>query len=283
MGGVGVVFQCGTCRALGVAHEVVVGRDGSSVGLPCAACGAPTWLPVAAAGGVRAEARPSPVPARTLPLVAGSVLPPPTVPATAPAPVAAASPDVAADATSVGAVDLRAAAPAPAPSTSASASATAALAEGRSSPPAAGSWDEAVIARIVERWRSLGATTAAQAPLGERFERLLRDAWGDEAAHKALLKTAASAGELAFIGARYRAVLDVVRDEPRARAAQQELLTLAMLTMKGPRDLERAGAPSGKGKAYVAAVVVAALGFVGAVGYFVFRLLETFRRLGDLG
>ena len=34
------------------------------------------------------------------------------------------------------------------------------------------------------------------------------------------------------MGGRYRAVLDVVRDEPRARAAQQELITLAMATMQ---------------------------------------------------
>ena len=61
-------------------------------------------------------------------------------------------------------------------------------------------------------------------------------AWQSEAEHKAILKAAAAAGELAFVGGRYRAVLDVVRDEPRAKAAQNELLTLAMATMTSIRS-----------------------------------------------
>ena len=44
----GVIFQCGSCRALGVADEVAVAVDGRSVGLVCAACAQATWLPVAA-------------------------------------------------------------------------------------------------------------------------------------------------------------------------------------------------------------------------------------------
>jgi hypothetical protein len=77
-----------------------------------------------------------------------------------------------------------------------------------------------------------------QQVLATRFDTLLEAGWHTEADHKALLKAAAAAGELAFIGSRYRAVLDVIRDEPRAKQAQNELLTLAMATITTVRGDE---------------------------------------------
>lgn len=80
------------------------------------------------------------------------------------------------------------------------------------------------------------APNEQQTLLAERFDKLLSAQWHNEAEHKALLKAAAVDGELAFVGGRYRAVLDVMRDEPRAKAAQNELLTLAMATMTSTRS-----------------------------------------------
>lgn len=99
-----------------------------------------------------------------------------------------------------------------------------------------------------------------QGHLADRFEKLLDGQWANEAEHKVLLKAAAAAGELAFVGNRYRAVLDVVRDEPRARAAQQELLTLAMATMSTQRSNDALDKTPGSGKLVLAVLVVAAIG-----------------------
>jgi hypothetical protein len=290
---VGVVFQCGSCRALGVAAEVVVGADGTSVGLACASCASTTWLPVAAAGSVRAQARSPGTAPRALPPASSSALPP----------LMASnvndergdnggddggtSHDVLAPPASTSTSTLPTAAAArsnePVPGIQAVATTATATATASKATAVAAGFAEDVRARIVERWKRLGEFTAEQAPLAARLERLAQTGWHDESEHKSLLKAASVAGELAFVGARYRAVLDVVRDDPRARAAQQELLNLAMLTMKGPRDFEGTGEPRGKSKAYVAALVVAMLGFLGAAGYFMFQIVESFRHLGELG
>ncbi|HEY1098711.1 MAG TPA: hypothetical protein VGF99_07275, partial [Myxococcota bacterium] len=125
--------------------------------------------------------------------------------------------------------------------------------------PIATSWDGAARARIDDK---LAPPTDEQKLLAERFERLLDGAWHNDAEHRQLLKAAAAADQLAFVGARYRAVLDVVRDEPKARHAQQELLTLAMATMKPtatslePRSSTATLLKVGFGLAVIAAIVM---------------------------
>lgn len=92
------------------------------------------------------------------------------------------------------------------------------------------------LARLRDKLASLPAPTEPQRELATDFEQLL-GSWEGEAGHKALLKRASSAGELAFIGQRYRAVLDIVPQDERARRAQGEVLTLAMAAMSATRDL----------------------------------------------
>jgi len=125
----------------------------------------------------------------------------------------------------------------------------------------------------------LVAPSESQTTLAERFDVLLRDKWHSEADHKALLKAAAAAGDLAFVGARYRAVLDVVRDEPRARAAQNELITMAMATMKP--EASSADADSGRNVKLVAAVVLALV--IGSGVFLVGRMMmSSFSKLGAI-
>ena len=130
----------------------------------------------------------------------------------------------------------------------------------------AASFDAGTIALV--RARFTIEPTGAQQGLAARFDRLLDGQWASDAEHKALLKTAAAAGELAFVGHRYRSVLDVVRDESRARAAQQELLTLAMATLSTQRSDE--GIDTRPSSAKVALVVLA----VAVVGAMVVALLR---------
>jgi hypothetical protein len=315
MSSAAVVFQCAACRALGVAHEVTVGADGASVGLACTSCATTTWLPVAAAGNVRAGARPPTHAALALPAAVATTLAPTTT--TAVTATAATTPDDGEDADSgrgvlappvsmsslpapaieespapSSAPQAETAADAPAAPTTAVATAftpattttaTTTTATKAATTTRASAIDDDARTRILARWSALGDVNAAQAPLATRLERLLRGAWSDDAEHKAVLKAASVADELGFVGGRYRAVLDVVRDEPHARAAQQELLTLAMLTMKGTRDFDGAGDGRGKSKVYIAALAVALIGFVGALGYFLFQLFESFQRLGEIG
>lgn len=85
-----------------------------------------------------------------------------------------------------------------------------------------------VLDRIRGRW---SAPSQTQELLAERFEHLLRGRWSESTEHTALVKRAAADDELAFLGQRYRSVLDTVPNEPRARAAQNELLTLATAMM----------------------------------------------------
>jgi hypothetical protein len=129
-------------------------------------------------------------------------------------------------------------------------------------------FDAATVARV--RARFTIEPNAAQQGLAARFDRLLDGQWASDAEHKALLKTAAAAGELAFVGHRYRSVLDVVRDESRARSAQQELLTLAMATMSTQRSDE--GIDTSPSSAKVALVVLAVVVF-GAVVVGLFRVV----------
>jgi len=209
----GVVTQCPACRALVVVGAVVV--DGSRAadgtpraGLPCSACGALSWLPLTTTKTVT-----------TSPLPTLTALPSVTHPALTDA--AAVEPPT------VATMALTTEAPAPPLSPPTTTSPT-------TSPATitVAGFDDDTLGRVRAR---VASPTESQAHLAERFDALLTAKWSQEAEHKALLKAAAAAGELAFVGSRYRAVLDVVRDEPRARAAQNELLTMAMATMSSQR------------------------------------------------
>jgi hypothetical protein len=291
MTGPGVIFQCTSCRALAVAHDVVVGADGNSVGLVCGACARTSWLPVASVGGLRAEARAPVSAARALPPSSAATLPPPAPPSTE-----GLAADVASDAGprphAEGAAPLLAP-PAPADAATATAATTAATATAAAdaapgpaktaaiTPATTPAFADDVVERIRARIAALGDVEQSRAPLAARFDRLLEGRWLLEAEHKALLKAAAVAGDLAFVGARYRAVLDVVRDEPRARAAQQELLTLAMATMKSRSDLEGTGgeaAPKSRLLAAIVAVIVVVTVIAG--GWMVKNIVTSLQKLG---
>ena len=127
--------------------------------------------------------------------------------------------------------------------------------------------------RIVERLRKLTASGSAQEELSTSFDRLL-GLWQSEAEHKALLTKASLVGELAFVGQRYRSILDEVPGDAQAKKAQTELLGLAMATMSREKDL---GATVRGGiNRNVAAVVIVILTVVVCVGLVVYlpRLLR---------
>lgn len=211
-----------------IAVERVV-VDGDRAGLRCSACQAVAWLPTAHANS--ALPAPSALPVVTALPPATIELPPPlALPASALVPIGPVAPAVMA-------------------------------------PASAATFDDDVLARISARLAPPADDAPRQHELAGRFAKLLTQ-WHSEVEHKQLLKAAAASDELAFIGSRYRAVLDVVRDDPRARTAQQELITLAMATMSTSRSLAPADEPkSNTAKIVVAvvAVLVAALVFGVAV------------------
>jgi hypothetical protein len=224
-----VIFQCTACRALGAAVDVVVALDGTRAGLVCGLCRFTSWLPVSGAAEVASTAT-----APTLP----PALPP------APLPTLALPPLSTSTSTSTPTSEpftltpvVPAAAPAETSPTKAPAMASAASTTTESAVAVTGGLAE--LERVRARIATLPAPNEAQTMLNAQFEQLLSSSWGNTGAHKTLLKAAALHGELAFVGNRYRAVLDVVRDEPQAKAAQQELLTLAMATMQNSKDLAR--------------------------------------------
>ncbi len=183
-----------------VAHVVVDGRRASTgvalAGVPCEACGALTTLPIV----------------ETTSSLTASVDPstapaePSTTIANPPAVVTVASAAPPSSSTE--------------PSTEPSSDLVAAFAPD-------------VLERIRARWTE---PTEAQLALAARFEALLERRWSTPSEHTALVKRAAAEDALAFIGQRYRSVLDVVNNEPRARAAQAELLTLATAMLTIPTD-----------------------------------------------
>jgi hypothetical protein len=242
--GAAVIAQCPACRALGLVGAVVVdgSRDADGApraGLPCGACGAVAWLPlsttVAAGTGPVSPSWPS------LPPPSLAALPSPSSRDAAPAQASSSPPVVEA---------------APAPVSTALAAA----------------FDDETLRRIRARVDTAPSPSPTQQPLAERFEALLTTKWQNEAEHKGLLKMAAVAGELAFVGSRYRAVLDVVRDEPRARAAQGELLTMAMATMSTSRVEQ---APEGPGRAKLIAAALLMLAIGGGVFFFIRKMMAS--------
>ncbi|MCC7072837.1 MAG: hypothetical protein IT383_16030 [Deltaproteobacteria bacterium] len=116
--------------------------------------------------------------------------------------------------------------------------------------------------RVRHRLAELPAASAAQQELAAAFAMLL-EAWNREAAHKAMLQRASGAGELAFVGQHYRAVLEAAPGDPIARRAQDEILSLAMATMTATRDLGALAEDKGaKGKRQALYAAIIAFAFV---------------------
>lgn len=106
----------------------------------------------------------------------------------------------------------------------------------------------------------LAPATDTQAALDASFRQLL-SRWHDDAAHKAFLALASSTGELAFAGQRYKAVLEAVPGDEKAKKAQGDILVLAMAALGNAKD---AGVP-GTGKTRTTLTVVAAALLVAAL------------------
>jgi hypothetical protein len=240
-----LIVQCPSCRSLVAVDSVVVDGRRSTTGDPlagvrCEACGALTMLPIVEASAPAADMTPPESSTTALSAVTAVRAP------IAPTPFEQDSP----------------ATPSP-------------LATPTSSPPSlappstfgpdAPALPPDVLERIRVRWP---APTDVQAHLAERFERLLENRWSEPTEHTALVKSAAADGELAFLGQRYRAVLDVVPNEPRARAAQGELLTLATAMMT-VRKVE--AAPDDGASGWKVAVAVATFLVVGACAWWLLR------------
>ena len=105
--------------------------------------------------------------------------------------------------------------------------------------------------RIDERTAKLGGDGD---DLAQEFTALL-GAWANEAEHTRFLKKAAMTDRLAFAGQRYRAVLDVVPNDARAKKAQNDILTLAMAAFGTKKDLGDVPAKGARG-IYAAGAVV---------------------------
>ncbi len=189
-----VLFQCPSCRTLGVANAARI--DGQRAGLQCAACQAITWLPAAVNGASDERVD--------------------TMPFIAPTPAIIAA-----------------------------------------SPPTSDAFAEAQRTAIVRLLCAdpYRATTDAQRSLADVFQSTLHT-WHDDAAHKRLLQQAAQSGELAFVGQRYRAVLEVVSGEPRAKKGQAEILTLAMASLAQTRDIGTVSGRSGPKASTIVTIVV---------------------------
>lgn len=210
--------------------------DGDRAGFRCSSCLAVSWLPVERAA-VTALPAPSPLPVVSeLPAAAIVDLP---LPALAPAATTAIVP-----APAVAVVS------------------------------AASSFDSDVLERISARLLPPAEEAPRQIELANRFLKLLTQ-WHNDTEHKQLLKAAAASDELAFVGSRYRAVLDVVRDEPRARAAQQELITLAMATMSSNRALTAPNEQGSSNTIKVAIAVVLVLASALALGVAVKKMVAS--------
>lgn len=118
--------------------------------------------------------------------------------------------------------------------------------------------------RITARCQTLPPAPGAQAELAQAFERLL-PAWGSDAEHKQLLKRASMLNELAFVGQRYRLVLEEAPGDPAARRAQNEILSLAMASLSQTRDLGSPAEGSRSRAGVAAAIVLLVLALIGAL------------------
>ena len=217
-GRAGVVFQCAACRALAVASSISL--DGGRAGLACAACGNVTWLPIAQTTGSTVVVDADTARSSMAPVALPSPAP------TSPAPPSTALPSMAlATVAGTGMVVVGLA--------------------------------PDVRARVRSRVGALPAGGAEQQPLAQSFDALLDD-WHNAAAHKQLLKKAAMTDQLAFVGQRFRAVLDESPGEAAAKKAQNEIMTLAMAALGNKKDLGSLE-EKGNGKTALAVIAVVAL------------------------
>lgn len=122
---------------------------------------------------------------------------------------------------------------------------------------------------VRERLSALPEPGEGAAFVVEGFEGLL-GCWDDHAEHKKLVQQASLAGQLPALGVRYRAVLEVCRDEPMARRAQQEILALAMATLAPAAPVDREGP---KRYLTVAALVISLVS-VGIMGLYLLRMMR---------
>lgn len=227
-----MIVQCPACRALVAVEQVTLEPD--RAGLVCGACGEVSWLMA------RGLAATSPIAEADAPGAPGP--PAPTGP-----PQTLATPTLEASPTK----------PYAPPTTSAPAAlATRALAAPEPALP---------LAAVRERLAALepGADDDAVA---EGFLALL-SSWQDEAAHKRLLQQAAASGQLGALGLRYRAVLESAPEEPRAKKAQTEILTLAMASLKPLADGPAAPVGWRRGPLIVTILVIVGIMAFGMLGF----------------
>ncbi len=119
-----------------------------------------------------------------------------------------------------------------------------------------GGLDGAARERVAARVARLPPVAEQQETLAAGFDKLLAR-WDDAAEHKRLLKSAAIAGELAFMGQRYRAVLEEVPGDAAAKTAQNEIMTLAMASLTARKDLGAPEKSAGQRTQWIAAAVLA--------------------------
>jgi hypothetical protein len=120
-------------------------------------------------------------------------------------------------------------------------------------------WSDEQRARIATRLERASPHGDAQGELAAGFTKLLAEQWSNETEHKNFLKKASLAGELAFAGQRYRAVLEESPGDERAKKAQNDILALAMASMNREKDFgSTGGAGSGTSKKLLAAAVLIA-------------------------
>ena len=226
-----LVVQCPNCRTLVVAVAIEV--EGARAGMRCAACATMAWLPVTTAG----------------------------------APAVALLTEPAAGLTISQPLALRGMSDPALPMALASSMTTSALERGdtnklvTTAPQRPVHMPGALASRVAPKLVRLPQPTAEQRLLEAGFSQLL-DRWELPDEHKSLLQRASMAGELGFLGQRYRAVLDAVPDDPHAKKAQAEILVLAMAQMKSSPEMTSDG---GASRARTILIGVVSIGFVAAL------------------
>lgn len=249
----GVIYQCPACRALVVVATCIV--EGERAGLRCMSCRVVSWLPAA---GVRSTNLLSEKPA-----TADESSVPGTQPGHSETRVLPAQPS---DGPSVE-TPLWSAAYRPPPPVPSSTSV--------SSVPSASTamvgWSAEQHGDVAERVAKVAPHSDAQGDLLREFRALFVN-WSHAPAHRLLLQKASLAGELAFVGGCYRAVLDVVKQDPQAKAAQSELLTLAMASLPRDNDVESVAQASRMARGVLIAVVLL---LTGATVLFLMKWMST--------
>ncbi len=118
-----------------------------------------------------------------------------------------------------------------------------------------------VRAQLVPVLDALPTPDEEQQPLDAAFRALL-PVWQDAAAHTAFLKRASATDQLAFAGQRYRAALQQMPGDERAKKAQQDLLRLAMAHLSSGMGVEPKRGTSPWALAATAVLLIASIGFL---------------------